>query len=82
MKLEIVTSTLKDEKDQFHFRFEINDELNNLLEVRLDGQLLDPAHYIVNGEHIGIEFTSDFLDSMEAGSHELEILTVHGSVAT
>ena len=59
--------------------FTTDDTKDNLLRVLVDGKAIPPENYTVSGDHLAITLHPNFLDTLSAGEHTIEIVTVNGS---
>ena len=59
--------------------FTTDDAKDNLLRVLVDGKAVSPKNYTVSGDPLVITLHKDFLDTLSAGEHTIEIITTNGS---
>ena len=59
--------------------FTTNDAKDNLLRVQVDGKAISPESYTVSGDPLAITVRPGFLDTLSAGEHTIEIVTVNGT---
>ena len=61
--------------------FTTDDAKDNLLRVLVDGKAVFPESYTVSGDPLAITLHPDFLDTLSAGEHTIEIVTANGSAS-
>jgi hypothetical protein len=61
--------------------FKTDDSKDNLLRVLVDGQVASSDKYSVSGEPLTITLHADYLDTLSAGEHTIEIVTTNGSAS-
>lgn len=61
--------------------FVTDDTKDNLLRVLVDGKVVSPDKYTVSGEPLTITLHADYLDTLSAGEHTIEIVTTNGSAS-
>lgn len=59
--------------------FTTDDAKGNLLRVLVDGKAVSPKNYTVSGDPLSVTLHPDFLDTLSAGEHTIEIVTVNGT---
>ena len=59
--------------------FTTDDTTGNLLRVLVDGKVVSPDSYTVSGEPLTVTLHAGYLDTLFAGEHTIEIVTVNGS---
>jgi len=59
--------------------FTTDDVKGNLSRVLVDGKVVSPENYTVSGDPLAITLHPDFLDTLSAGEHTIEIVTTNGS---
>jgi uncharacterized repeat protein (TIGR02543 family) len=59
-------------------KYRSNDELENFIEVRMDGKLVAPENYIVSRGSIRIDLKPEYLATLEPGDHILTIASLNG----
>lgn len=59
--------------------FTTDDAKDNLLRVLVDGKVVSPENYTVSGDPLAITLHPDFLDTLSAGEHTIEIVTTNGT---
>ena len=59
--------------------FTTDDTKDNLLRVLVDGKVVSTENYTVSGDPLAITLHPDFLDTLSAGEHIIEIVTESGS---
>lgn len=59
--------------------FTTDDTTGNLLRVLVDGKVVSPDNHTVSGEPLAITLHAGYLDTLSAGEHTIEIVTVNGS---
>lgn len=59
--------------------FTTDDTMGNLLRVLVDGKVVSPGNYSVSGEPLVITLHARYLDTLSAGEHTIEIVTVNGT---
>ena len=59
--------------------FTADDAKGNLLRVLVDGKAVSPKNYTVSGDPLSVTLHPDFLDTLSAGEHTIEIVTVNGT---
>lgn len=59
--------------------FTTDDVKGNLLRVLVDGKVVSQENYTVSGDPLAITLHPDFLDTLSAGEHTIEIFTVNGT---
>ena len=59
--------------------FTTDDTRSNFLRVLVDGKVVSPENYTVSGDPLAITLHKDFLDTLSAGEHTIEIVTVNGT---
>lgn len=65
--------------DSSGLTFTTDDAKGNLLRVLVDGKVVSPENYTVSGDSLAITLHPDFLDTLSAGEHTIEIVTVNGT---
>ena len=61
--------------------FKTDDAKDNLLRVIVDGKVINSDKYSVSGEPLTITLHKDFLDTLSAGEHTIEIVTTNGNAS-
>lgn len=59
--------------------FTTDDTTDNLLRVLVDGKVVSPENYTVSGEPLAVTLHAGYLDTLSAGEHTIEIVTVNGT---
>lgn len=59
--------------------FKTDDTKDNLIQVRIDGKVISPDYYTVSGDPLAVTLHAGYLDTLSAGEHTIEIVTVNGS---
>jgi hypothetical protein len=59
-------------------KFRSDDELENFLEVKMDGETIAPEHYILTRGSIRIELKPEYLATLGSGKHTLTIVSLNG----
>ena len=59
--------------------FTTDDTVGNLLRVLVDGKVVSPENYTVSGEPLAVTLHARYLDTLSAGEHTIEIVTVNGT---
>ena len=59
-----------------------NGEFSKFVNVKVDGQILDPANYTVREGSTIIELKADYLKTLSEGSHTFELAWTDGSAST
>ena len=59
--------------------FTTDDTMGNLLRVLVDGKVVSPGNYSVSGEPLVITLHARYLDTLSAGEHTIETVTVNGT---
>lgn len=59
--------------------FTTDDATGNLLRVLVDGKVVSPENYTVSGEPLAVTLNARYLDTLSAGEHTIEIVTVNGT---
>ncbi|MBQ9662979.1 MAG: LPXTG cell wall anchor domain-containing protein [Oscillospiraceae bacterium] len=62
--------------------FQTDDAKDNLLRVLVDGKVISSDKYSISGEPLTTTLYADFLDTLSAGEHTIEIVTTNGSAET
>ena len=58
--------------------FTTDDTKDNLLRVLVDGKVVSTENYTVSGNPLAITLHPDFMDTLSAGEHTIEIVTTNG----
>ena len=61
--------------------FTTDDAKDNLLRMLVDGKVVSPENYTVSGDTLSVTLHKDFLDTLSAGEHTIEIVTTNGSAS-
>ena len=61
--------------------FVTDDAKDHLLRVLVDGKVVSLDKYTVSGEPLTITLHADYLDTLSAGEHTIEIVTTNGSAS-
>ena len=58
--------------------FTTDDTTGNLLRVVVDGKVVSSENYTISGEPLAVTLHAGYLDTLSAGEHTIEIVTVNG----
>ena len=65
-------------KESGEFYFTVNSLQDSFLEVQVDQKVVQPEFYTVQGEQIEIGFSESFINTLNRGKHDLQIITDQG----